>query len=68
MPVADVQGQRLARAGDPGAELLGLDERPRRQLGAGQTGRKAQVVLDAGAGCGLPADRHRFDQHGVEPL
>ena len=36
------------------------------QVGAGDAGRKSEIVLDAGAGAGLAARGLRLDHHGSE--
>ena len=67
-PAVHLQGLSHARARDERTELLRLDEGFRRQFGAGQTGRKAQVVLDARARCSLTADCVRVEEHRIEAL
>jgi len=51
-----VQYVRVVRA-----ETLSLRERAPRQFRAAHTGRETQIILDAGAGAGLPARRFAFD-------
>ncbi len=56
--------------GDRGAqaEAARLGDRPLGQLGAGDPGREAEVVLDPRRGARLAAERGRVDQHRREPL
>ena len=63
-----VERRHRARAGEDRPELLGLDGRPRRQVLAGDPGREAQVVLDAGAGGRLAPDGEGVDGEGSEAL
>ncbi|CAB4916799.1 unannotated protein [freshwater metagenome] len=65
---AGVQLDDLARAGQLGAELERLQGGPLGQLGPGQPGREAEVVLDPGAGRGLPAGAHGVQQHRPQAL
>src|SRR5262245_17540680 len=46
MPVDLLEAGRLGAEAEPRAELLRLDHRPTGELGAGQPGRGAEVVLD----------------------
>ena len=48
-----LDGGGLGRDGEPGAELLRLEQRPLRELGAGDARREAEVVLDPRRGPGL---------------
>ena len=66
--VALVQADRLGRHADGGAELLGLDHRAVGQLGAGDAGREAEVVLDPGRGAGLPAGGDRVEHDRRQPF
>jgi hypothetical protein len=50
-----VELDRLAGAGQLGSELQRLEHGQAGQIGAGQAEREADVVLDPGAGRGLPA-------------
>ena len=50
------------------AELLRLHERPLREVGAGDAGREAEVVLDPRAGAGLPAGRDPVDAQRSQSL
>ncbi len=49
-----------------GAEARGLGVGAAAKVSAGDAGRKAEVVLDAGAGAGLPAGSFRLDDNGAE--
>ncbi len=51
---------------DAHAEARGLHRRALRELGAGDPGGEAEVVLDARRGAGLAAQRDRVDEHGGE--
>ena len=62
------QLHRLGRHRQPGAELFRLQQRPRRQLAAGDPGREAEVVLDPRGGAGLAAEGDRVDRLRVEAL
>ena len=64
---ADQLGHRR-REDDLGAELLGLDEGAAGQRLAGDAGREAQVVLDPGAGAGLPAEAAGVEHHHRQAL
>jgi hypothetical protein len=57
-----------ARAGEVGAELLRLHDRPLGQLAARDPGREPEVVLDPRAGSCLAADRDHLDTQGPKPL
>ena len=59
---------RLAGEDDRRAELPRLDRRPLRELPAGEARGEAQVVLDPGRRCRLPAGGDRFQRHRREPL
>ena len=50
------------------AELLRLHERPLGQVGAGDAGREAEVVLDPRARARLPAGRDHVDAQRSQPL
>jgi hypothetical protein len=56
--------------GDRGAqaEATRLGDRPLGQLGAGDAGREAEVVLDPRRGTRLATERGRVDHHRREPL
>jgi hypothetical protein len=56
----------FARDGEVCTELLRLDECALRELLTGYTSRKAEVVLDAGAGPGLSTRGGPFDDDGRE--
>jgi hypothetical protein len=49
-------------------ESTGLDDDTFGQLGAGDTGGKTEVVLDASSGTGLAADRHGIDSGDGETV
>src|SRR5579875_1807714 len=66
MAVRGEQGLRLTGGANPGPELLGLQEAPRRELGAAQAGREAEVVLDSRAGGGLAAHGDAVEQQGAQ--
>ena len=77
--VAAVEGDDVAAVfvaqaegalGDRGAqaEPARLRDRPLGQLGAGDAGREAEVVLDPRRGARLAAERGRVDHHRREPL
>ena len=55
-------------AGDDGAELPRLQRRPLGQVRPGETRRKAEVVLDPGAGTRLPSRSETLDDQRREPL
>ena len=55
-------------AGDHGAELARLERRPPGELGAGETGGKAEVVLDASARARLTARGEALDHQRAEAL
>ena len=48
------------------AEARGLGVGAAAEIGAGDAGRKAEIVLDAGAGAGLPAGRFGLDDDSAE--
>ena len=48
------------------AETRGLSVGAAAQIGAGDAGGKAEIILDSGAGTGLPAGRFRLDDEGAE--
>ena len=56
------------RRGGTRAELSRLRDRPYRQLGARDAGRKAQVVLDPPRRPRLAAQRAPFHHQGAEPF
>src|SRR4029077_633824 len=60
------QPGRRARAGDVGAELLGLDECSLREVAAAETGREAEVVLCARARTRLAANGHHLQPEGAQ--
>ncbi|MGH3404409.1 MAG: LysR substrate-binding domain-containing protein [Streptosporangiaceae bacterium] len=67
VPVS-VEPDRLAGAGQLGTELHRLEHGPAGQVGTGQAERETEVVLDPGAGRGLPAGAHSVQQHSVQAL
>ena len=58
----------LDRRQDLDAEPLGLGHAAAREVGAGEAGREAEVVLDPARRAGLPAGRLALQEHGLEPL
>ena len=66
VPGAILHPLHAARRRDDGAELLGLHRRPGGQVLAGDPGREAEVVLDAGARGGLPADRGAVERERAQ--
>src|SRR5690349_24708053 len=65
VPVS-VELDRLAGAGQLGTELQRLEHGQAGQISTGQAEREAEVVLDPGAGRGLPAGADGVQQHGVQ--
>ena len=63
-----VDADDAARDGEPGAELLRLDLGAAGQGLAGDSGGKAEVVLDLRAGAGLAAGRVALDHDGLQAL
>ena len=59
---------RLVDAGDDRAELARLQRRAPGEIGAGETGGEAEVVLDAGTGAGLATRSEALDHQGAEAL
>jgi hypothetical protein len=59
---------RLGRDADPRPEAPCLDHGAVGELGAGDAGGKAEVVLDPHGRAGLAAARHGVDGHGVQAL
>ena len=68
--MAGVLAKRCRRAGaaEGGAELLGLDRGPLCEVGSGDAGRKAQVVLDPRAGPRLATDGDHLDDDRAQSL
>ena len=66
--VAPVEGRRLGRHTELGAELARLDKRPVGELLAGQAGREAEVVLDSGRPLGLAPGGDGVQREGGQPL
>ena len=62
----DLRG--LVDAGDDGAELARLQRRAPGEVGAGETGGEAEVVLDASARARLAARGEALDHQGAETL
>ena len=58
----------LVDAGDDGAELARLQRRASGELGAGEPGGEAEVVLDTSAGARLAARGEAFDHQCAETL
>jgi len=63
-----LQRGRPGRHAEHRAEFPGLDDRPVGQVGAGDAGGEAEVVLDPGRGAGLPAGGDRVDRQGLQPF
>jgi hypothetical protein len=59
-------GGDVLRGEDLRAEPPGLRGRAMRRVGAAETAREAQVVLDSRAGSGLAARRVPLDEHGTQ--
>ena len=68
MAGALLEADDLARGREPHAELQCLGHGEVRELGAGDTLREPEVVLDSRARPGLPARRDRLHRERVEPL
>ena len=68
LAVALLEARRRARHVDLGAELLRLDRPALGQLGAGDPGGEAEVVLDPRGGGGLAADGDGVEQDRRETL
>src|SRR5829696_9975844 len=62
------QGSHLLRCQNLDAKASRLRHRPSCQIGAAETGREAEVVLDPRAHPGLTAWRLPFDEDGVQTL
>jgi hypothetical protein len=58
----------FARQQNFGAKAAHLLVRALGQLGAADTGRKAQIILDPRAAAGLATERVALDQHGLQPF
>ena len=58
----------LLRGQDLGPEAAGLGHGPTRQVGAGQAGREAQVVVDPRRRAGLASRGLALHHQGLEPL
>ena len=67
-PVAGLERHRPVGRRRPRAELARLGDGAARELGAGDAGREAEVVLDPARRAGLPAERGALDDERVEPL
>src|SRR6202048_1765312 len=63
---AGVQVDHPTRAGKLGTEFHRLQGRPLGQFLAAEPGGETEIVLDAGAGGGLPADAGRVQDNGVQ--
>ena len=64
--IFDAQGDGFLRREDLRAEAPRLSHGPARQIGAAQSGWKAQVVFNAGAEAGLTSGRLTLDDHGMQ--
>ena len=66
--LARLERLRAVGTGGPGAELPRLRDRAAGQLGAGDAGGKAEIVLDPPRRARLPAERGALDEERVESL